>query len=191
MPFTAEDIPSPVDPYGISKYEAEKCLKDLSGKTGMEFVIVRPPLVYGPGVKANFLSMMQWLDKKIPLPLGAIHNNRSLVALDNLIDLIVTCIDHPAAANQIFLAGDGEDLSTTELLQRMAKALGKPARLIPVPTQLLKISALLTGKKDIIQRLCGSLQVDISKAQNMLNWTPPISVDEGLEKTAEWFKRLS
>ena len=186
-PYQTDDPPAPSDPYGISKLEAEQGLQQLARKTGMEVVIIRPTLVYGPGVKANFKSMMRWLDKGIPLPLGAIHNKRSLVALDNLIDLIVTCIDHPAAANQIFLAGDGQDLSTTELLQQMAKALGKPARLIPVPVKLLEWGATLLGKRDITQRLCGSLQVDISKARTQLGWTPPISVNEGLKKTAKWF----
>ena len=187
-PCRADDPPVPVDPYGISKMEAERGLRQLAGKTGIEVVIIRPPLVYGPGVKANFRSMMRWLDKGIPLPLGAIHNKRSLVALDNLVDLIVTCIDHPAAANQTFLAGDGEDLSTTELLQRVAKAMGKPARLIPVPVWFLELGATLLGKRAPAQRLCGSLQVDISKAKNMLGWTPSISVDEGLRRAAAGFK---
>ena len=132
-PFTTKDEPTPDDPYGVSKREAEDALRQLARDTGIEVVIIRPPLIYGPGVKANFHTMMRWLEKGIPLPLGAIHNQRSLVALDNLIDLIVTCIRHPAAANQIFLAGDGEDMSTTELLQRISVALGKKARLIPVP----------------------------------------------------------
>ena len=189
-PFRADDPPAPVDPYGISKMEAEQGLRKLSQKTGMEFVVIRPPLVYGPGVKANFLSMMRWLDKGIPLPLGAIHNNkRSLVALDNLVDLIVTCIDHSAAANQTFLASDGEDLSTTELLQRIAKALERPARLIPIPARLLELGATLLRKRAIAQRLCGSLQVDISKTRDVLDWRPPISVDEGLRRAAEGFKR--
>ena len=183
-PYRADDIPSPVDPYGISKLEAEQGLQQLAKETGLEVVIIRPPLVYGSGVKANFQTMMRWLNKGIPLPLGALHNKRSLVALDNLVDLIVTCIDHPAAANQIFLAGDGEDLSTTELLQRMAKALGKPARLIPVSAKLLELGATLLGKRAMAQRLCGSLQVDISKAREVLGWTPPISVDEGLRRSA-------
>lgn len=182
MSYTADDVPAPVDPYGISKMEAEQGLRALATETGMEVVIVRPPLVYGPGVKANFQTMMCWLNKGIPLPLGAIHNKRSLVALDNLVDLIVTCIDHPAAANQTFLAGDGEDLSTTELLQRMAKALGRPARLVPVPAKLLEFGAALIGKRDIAQRLCGNLQVDISKAREVLGWSPPVSVDEGLRR---------
>ena len=188
-PFTVDDIPAPVDPYGISKMEAERELQQLALKTGLEVVIIRPPLVYGPGVKANFQTMMRWLDKGVPLPLGAIHNKRSLVALDNLVDLIVTCIDSPAAASQIFLAGDGEDLSTTELLQRMAKAMEKSARLIPVSVKILELGATLLGKPSIAQRLCGSLQVDISKAQELLNWIPPISVDEGLKRTAAGFNQ--
>ena len=187
--YQADDPPDPVDPYGISKMEAEIGLQQIANETGMEVVIIRPPLVYGSGVKANFQIMMRWLNKGIPLPLGSIHNKRSLVALDNLVDLIVICIDHPAAANQIFLAGDGEDLSTTELLQRMAKAMGKPARLIPVPTKALEFGAMLLGKQDIAQRLCGSLQVDISKARELLGWVPPISVDEGLRRAAAGFKQ--
>lgn len=186
-PFTAEDLPQPVDSYGISKHEAEEQLRRLAAETGMEVVIIRPPLVYGPGVKANFLSMMRWLYKGIPLPLGAINNRRSLVALDNLVDLIVTCIDHPAAANQTFLAGDGEDLSTTELLRRMGAALGRPARLIPVPPALLSAGATMLGKRAVSQRLLGSLQVDISKTRALLGWTPPVSVDEALRKTAAHF----
>ena len=186
-PFRADDIPAPVDAYSISKWEAEQGLMAVARETGMEVVCIRPPLVYGPGVKANFHSMMRWLNKGIPLPLGAILNKRSLVALDNLVDLIVTCLDHPAAANQIFLVGDGEDLSTTELLQRMASALGRPARLLPVPAWLLEVGAAMVGKRDVAQRLLGSLQVDISKTRELLGWTPPVSVDEGLRKTAEHF----
>ena len=187
QPYTPEDQPAPVDPYGISKREAEDGLRQLASETGMEVVIIRPPLVYGPGVKANFQSMMRWLDKGIPLPLGAIHNQRSLVSLDNLIDLIVTCIHHPAATNQIFIVGDGEDLSTTELLQRMAAALGKKAWLIPVPSFLLEWGASLIGKQAIMQKLCGSLQVDISKARDLLDWKPSVSVDEALRKTAQYY----
>lgn len=187
--FTADDVPAPLDPYGISKMEAEQGLREIAAKTGMEVVVIRPPLVYGPGVKANFQTMMRWLSRGIPLPLGAINNKRSLVALDNLVDLIVTCIDHPAAANQTFLVSDGEDLSTTELLRRMGQAMGKPARLIPVPTALLKAGAALVGKPELAQRLCGSLQVDISKTRELLGWSPPISVDEGLRRAAEGFRR--
>ena len=186
-PYLADAQPAPVDPYGISKMEAEQGLRALATETGMEVVIIRPVLVYGPGVKANFLSMMRWLYKGVPLPFGAIHNRRSLVALDNLIDLIVTCIDHPAAANQTFLVSDGEDLSTTELLRGMGVALGKPARLLPVPSRLLEVGAAMLGKSALSQRLCGSLQVDISKTRELLNWTPPLSVDEALRKTAKHF----
>ncbi|MCF6265679.1 MAG: SDR family oxidoreductase [Desulfuromusa sp.] len=188
QPFTAKDIPAPSDPYGISKLEAEQGLRQLSDKNGIEVVIIRPPLVYGSGVKANFQTMMRWLNKGVPLPLGAIHNKRSLVALDNLVNLIITCIDHPAAANQTFLVADGEDLSTTELLQRMAHALEKPARLIPVPSRLLELGASLIGKKALAQRLCGSLQVDISKTCETLGWTPPINVDVGLRRAAAGYK---
>ncbi|WML90399.1 SDR family oxidoreductase [Thiothrix lacustris] len=184
-PFTTDDTHIPTDSYGISKYEAEQGLRELAVQTGMEVVIIRPPLVYGPGVKANFLSMMRWLHKGIPLPLGAIHNQRSLVALDNLVDLITTCIDHPAAANQTFLVSDGEDLSTTELLQRLSHALGKPARLLPIPQSWLETALTLVGKRAIAQRLCGNLQVDISKTRDLLGWTPPLSVDEALRQTAQ------
>jgi nucleoside-diphosphate-sugar epimerase len=185
--YKADDAPAPVDPYGISKLEAEQGLRALAAETGMEVVIIRPVLVYGPGVKANFLSMMRWLKMGVPLPFGAIHNKRSLVALDNLVDLIVTCIDHPAAANQTFLVSDGEDLSTSELLRRMGVALGKPARLLPVTSRLLEQGARLLGKQALAQRLCGSLQVDISKTRELLSWTPPVSVDEALGKTAKYF----
>ena len=183
-PFTADDAPAPLDAYGISKMEAEQGLRVIAAQTGMEVVIIRPPLVYGPGVKANFAAMMRWLRRGVPLPLGAIHNQRSLVALDNLVDLIVTCVDHPAAANQTFLVSDGEDLSTTQLLQRLGRALGKPARLIPVPASWLKLAAAMVGKPDVAQRLCGSLQVDIEKTRRLLGWTPPLSLDEGLRRAA-------
>lgn len=186
-PYTSDDVPAPADPYGISKMEAEQGLRVLASETGMEVVIIRPVLVYGPGVKANFRSMMSWLHKGIPLPLGAISNKRSLVALDNLVDLIVTCIDHPGAANQTFLASDGEDLSTTELLRRMSAALGRPARLLPIPAGLLEFSACILGRRDVAQRLCSSLQVDIRKTCALLEWTPPLTVNAALRKTAAHF----
>jgi UDP-glucose 4-epimerase len=186
-PYMADDQPAPLDPYGVSKLEAEQGLQALAAKTGMEVVIIRPVLVYGPGVKANFRSMMGWLNRGVPLPLGAITNKRSLVALDNLVDLIVTCIQHPAAANQIFLVSDDEDLSTSELLRRMARALGRPARLLPLPMWLLSRTAELLGKKALSQRLCGSLQVDIEKTKTLLDWTPAIGVDGALIKTAKDF----
>lgn len=186
-PFSAEDAPAPVDPYGISKLEAEQGLYALGASTGMEVVIIRPVLVYGPGVKANFLSMMRWLSKGIPLPFGAIHNRRSLVAIDNLISLIVVCIDHPRAANQTFLVGDGEDVSTTDLLRKLASALGKPARLLPIPSGLMQGAAALLGRRNVAQRLFGSLQVDLSKNRALLGWTPPVTLDQGLRLTAHHF----
>lgn len=181
-PFTAENVPAPEDPYGVSKLEAEAGLHQIASETGMEVVIIRPPLVYGPGVKGNFASMIKLVEKGLPMPFGAIHNKRSLVALDNLVDLIITCIDHPAAANQVFLAGDGQDVSTTELLHGVGRAMGKPTRLIPVPAGMLMFGAGLLGKKAVAQRLLGSLQVDISKARNLLGWEPPLSVEEGLRR---------
>lgn len=184
-PFTADQVPAPVDPYGVSKMEAEAGLRGLASETGMEVVIIRPPLVYGPAVKGNFLAMMRGLWRGIPLPLGAVTaNRRSLVALDNLVDLIVTCIDHPAAANQTFLVSDAEDLSTAALLRRMGQALGRPARLLPVPVGVLRLGATLLGRPGIAQRLCGSLEVDIDKTRNLLAWSPPLGVDEGLRRTA-------
>lgn len=187
--YTPDDIPNPSDPYSVSKHEAEVGLRRIAIETGMEVVIIRPVLVYGPGVKGNFLAMMRWLHRGVPLPLGAINNLRSLVALDNLVDLIVTCLYHPAAANQTFLVSDGEDLSTAELLKRTALTMGGKARLIPVPECILQIGARLLGKLDIVQRLCGSLQVDISKTRERLGWTPPVSIDQALGKTTEHFLR--
>lgn len=187
QPFTANDWPAPVDPYGISKREAEDDLRDIAIESDMAVVIIRPPLVYGPGVQANFLSMMRWLYNGIPLPLGAISNKRSLVARPNLVDLIGVCVEHPAAANETFLVSDGEDLSTTDLLRRMGTALGKPARLIPVPMAALKMGAKLIHKPALSQRLCGSLQVDISTTCDLLDWQPPVSVNHGLDNAARYF----
>ena len=187
-PFSADDEPAPLEPYGVSKMEAEQGLREISAQSGMEVVIVRPPLVYGPGVKANFASMMRWVAKGVPLPLGAIHNARSMVALDNLVDLLVTCLKHPTAAGQTFLVSDGEDVSTTQLLRRTAQAMGKPAQLLPVPASLLQWGATLLGKRDVAQRLCGSLQVDIGKTRQLLGWAPPLTLDQGLKKAVEGLK---
>jgi nucleoside-diphosphate-sugar epimerase len=188
-PFSPDDAPAPCDPYGISKMEAEQGLRELAARLGMEVVIIRPPLVYGPGVKANFRAIMGWVNRGFPLPLGAIHNARSLVAIANLVSLIITCIDHPAATNQVFLVSDGEDVSTTQLLARMGKALGRPAKLLPVPCALLKLGAAISGRSKVAQRLCGSLQVDISKTRDLLGWTPPVSLDQGLKAVAEECRR--
>lgn len=188
VPFKADDQPSPVDPYGVSKKEAEDALRQVSRDTGMEVVIIRPPLVYGPGVKANFLSMMRWLDKGVPLPLGALNNRRSLVAIGNLVDLVIVCIAHPAAAGNTFLVSDGEDLSTSQLLRRMADAMNVPSRLLAVPAWLLSGGAILLGRRSLAQRLCGSLQVDIGKTCSTLDWLPPVSVDEALRRTASQYR---
>lgn len=188
-PFLADDLPAPPDAYAISKMEAEVGLFEIARVSGLEVAIVRPPLVYGSGVKGNFIRMMRWLARGVPLPLGAVERNRrSLVALDNLVDLIVTCIDHPAAANQTFLVSDGEDLSTTDLLRRLASAMNVPAHLLPVPVWMLEAGAAVLGGHAMMQRLCGNLQVDMSKTQSLLGWRPPISVDEGLRRTAGGFK---
>jgi nucleoside-diphosphate-sugar epimerase len=185
--FNADDVPAPIDAYGISKLEAEQGLQVLAADTGMEVVIIRPVLVYGPGVKANFLSMMRWLYRGVPLPFGAVYNHRSLVAIDNLVDLIVTCSHHPAAANQVFLVSDGEDVSTTQLLCKLAGALGKSAILLPIPARLMSSAAALLGQRAFSDRILGSLQVDISKNRQLLGWTPPVTLDKALSLTAQHF----
>lgn len=184
-PFSADDQPAPAEPYAQSKWEAEQGLVQLAAETGMEIVIIRPPLVYGRGAPGNFGSLVRWIEKGVPLPLGAIYNKRSLVGIDNLVDLIIRCIDHPAAANQVFLAGDGEDLSTTELLRGVGEAMGKPARLMPVPAGLLQFGATLLGKRAVARRLLSSLQVDINKTCELLDWKPPYTVEEGLRRCFE------
>jgi len=180
--FSEDDLPAPLDPYGVSKMEAEQGLRQIAAESGMAVVIIRPPLVYGPGVKANFAALMRAVQRGWPLPLGAVHNKRSLVALDNLVDFIVTCVAHPQAANQTFLVSDGHDLSTTELVRGLARAAGVPARLLPVPVWALQAGAALLGKRDAVQRLYCNLQVDISKARSLLGWVPPVSVEEGLRR---------
>ena len=188
LPFKPDTNFIPTDPYGLSKYEAEVGLRKIAEKTGMEMVIIRPPLVYGPGVKANFVAMMKWVDKGFPLPLGGIkQNKRSLVSVDNLVDLIITCIEHPNAANQTFLVSDDDDVSTSQLLSNMATALDVSNRLLPVPGSWISLAAKLIGKPAISQRLCGSLQVDISKTKELLDWKPPYSMAECMKKTADAF----
>jgi nucleoside-diphosphate-sugar epimerase len=188
-PFFADDAPEPLDPYGVSKLEAEQGLLKIAAQTGMEVVIVRPPLVYGLGVKANFATMMRWVLRGVPLPFGRIHNSRSMVALDNLVDLLVTCLTHPAAAGQTFLASDGDDVSTTDLLRRTARAMGKRALLLPVPASWLEMVGALLGRRAMVQRLCGSLQVNIDKTRSILGWAPPLTLDEGLKKAVKGLKQ--
>lgn len=187
-PFTADDMPAPLDPYGISKLEAEKGLREIEFCTGMEVVIIRSPIVYGYGVKANFASLLIWVARGIPLPLGSIQNLRSMVALDNLVDLLVTCLTHPAASGQTLLVSDGEDVSTTELLRLTGQAMGKTVLLIPIPTSLLKLGAIFLGKEAIVKRLCDSLQVDIEKTRRLIGWNPPITLKQGLVKVIEGLK---
>jgi len=180
--FMPTDTPSPHDPYSMSKYEAEIGLHSIARSTGMEVVIIRPPLVYGANAPGNFGKLTRLIAKSLPLPLGSIDNLRSFVGIDNLVDFIVTCLEHPAAANETFMVSDGEDLSTPDLIRRMARAMNRPARLLPVPLWALQAGASLLGKGDAVQRLCGNLQVDISKARSLLGWVPPVSVDEGLRR---------
>ncbi len=187
-PFYADDAPAPADPYGISKHEAETGLLEIAAQTGMEVVIVRPPLVYGPGVRANFLTMMRWLERGIPLPLGAIDNRRSLLGLDNLLDLLINCVTHPEAANQTFLVSDGQDISTTDLLRALAKALQVRPRLIALPQPWLERSLSLLGRADMAQRLCGNLAVNIEKTRRVLDWNPPATLQQSLLMTAQHFQ---
>lgn len=184
--FQPEPCQPPLDPYGLSKWEAEQALRELAVRTGMEVVIVRPPLVYGPGVRANFQSLVSAVRRGLPLPLAsATRNRRSLVGVDNLVDLLLTCASHPAAAGQTFMASDGEDLSTAELVRRIGLAMGRPARLWPMPLPLLQLGARLVGRGGMAQRLLDNLQVDIRHTRNTLNWTPPLSVDEGLRRAVQ------
>lgn len=182
QPFRADDAPTPEDAYGVSKYEAEEALHRVAAETGLEVVIIRPPLVYGPGVKGNFRTMLDWLRRGLPLPLASLGNRRSLVGVDNLCDLILTCLSHPRAANETFLVSDGRDLSTAELLRLAGEAMGRPALLWPCPPSLLKGAAAMVGKPGIARRLCGNLQVGIGKTQDVLGWHPPFSVEEGLRR---------
>lgn len=186
VPFSASDATAPHTPYAVSKQEAEVALRQLAKDSGMEVVIIRPPLIYGPDAPGNFASLVKLMASGIPVPLASVTaNRRSFVYLGNLLSLIQTCLAHPAAANNTFLVSDGEDLSTAALLRRLAAAMGVPARLVPFPVSLLRLGAKLLGRSDTVQSLCGSLEVDISKTRELLGWTPPFSVDEGLFYTAD------
>jgi nucleoside-diphosphate-sugar epimerase len=182
QPFSADDPPRPEGVYGESKLRAEQALQAICDEKGMELVIIRPPLVYGPNVQGNLQRLMRLIDSGIPLPFGSIDNRRSMIGVRNLCDLIRTCIDHPKAAGQVFLAADGEGLSTPELVRRLARATGRQARLIPFPSVLLMMMGKLIGRGDEMRRLTQSLQVDISKTRDLLQWNPPVGLDEGLKK---------
>jgi len=186
--YKEENAPAPADAYGASKEEAEQALRSVAAGTGMECVILRPPLVYGPGVKANFRSLLGVVERNIPLPLAGVRNQRSLIYLGNLVDSIIECMTHPAAANQTYLVSDGRDLSTPELIRAIAASLKTRCMLFPFPVSFLKIAGKLTGKVRIVKRLLGSLSVDISKIKRELAWQPPYSVESGLRHTAKWYK---
>jgi nucleoside-diphosphate-sugar epimerase len=188
VPFTEQDLPKPQDPYGVSKWEAEQALARVSTQTGMETVVLRSPLVYGPGVRGNFLQLLNILRRGIPLPLASIRNQRSLVYLGNLLDALVRCIQDPRSAGQTYLVCDGEDLSTPELVRRLGAAMGSKVCLWPCPTALLYWMGQVAGNRGMIDRLVGSLQVNSSKIQTELDWYPPFTVDAGLSKTAAWFR---
>lgn len=183
QPYRETDQPTTTDPYGLSKLEAEQGLLELAASAEMEIVVLRLPLVYGPGVRANFRSLMAAVRRGIPLPLGAIDNRRSMVGLDNLTDVIFRCLDHPRAAGETFLVSDGDDLSTPDLVRRLARAMNRRPRLITVPVPILAAGATLLGRREVVRRLTDSLQVDITKARTLLDWSPPCTVDEQLQRT--------
>ena len=188
-PFTEADPPNPHNPYADSKLKAEQGLLLLSEQSGLELVIIRPPLVYGPGVRANFAALMRAVQRGWPLPLACVHNLRSMVAMDNLLSFIATCVDHPQAANTTFLVSDGQDISSPDLVRGLAQALGVAARLVPVPVSALQFVGRALGRGDVIQRVCGNLRVDISKARRVLAWQPPVSMNEGLRRAVAGMRR--
>lgn len=188
-PYRDTDLAIPVDAYAISKWEAEQTLLQIGAYTGMEVVVLRPPLVYGPGVKGNFLRLMQAIDQRRPLPLGAIQNQRSLIYLGNLVDAIRLCLTHPKASEKTFLVSDGDDVSTPELVRRIAAALGHRPFLLPVPVSWMRWAGRVLGKQAAVDRLLGSLCVGISPLREELGWTPPYSMQAGLEATAQWYRK--
>ena len=189
LPFIEKDKPRPYNPYTLSKFEAEQVVLRITSETGMEVVVIRAPLVYGPEVKANFLGLFKIVDRGIPLPLASINNHRSLIYLGNLVDAITSCINHPKAAGQTYLVSDDEDVSTPELIRRVAAALGRPARLFPFPPSLMRFAGKFLGKSDAVDRLVSSLTIDRSKIRRELGWKPPYTMEEGLKETGEWFKQ--
>ncbi|RII29449.1 MAG: NAD-dependent dehydratase [Geobacter sp.] len=191
QPYTEESPAHPTDPYGISKWEAEQALRQIEAETGMEVVIVRPTLVYGPGVKANFLSMMNAVRRGIPLPLASITNKRSMIYVGNLADALATCATHPAAGGKTFLVSDGVDVSTPELIRRTASALGVTSRLFPFPLSLMRLAGKISGRNAVIDRITGSLAVDSSKIKRELGWMPPFTMEAGLRETAAWYLKTN
>jgi len=189
QPYTERDMPMPLDPYGISKWEAEQKLHKVAKETGIELVVLRPPLVYGPRVKANFLRLLKVVDRGIPLPLASVNNKRSLIYLENLVDVIITCIKHPIATGQTYLVSDGEDVSTPELIRLISKAMNRKSRLFPFPPSMLKSIGKIIYRSAEIDRLAGSLFVDSRKIRTMLGWKPPYTPEEGIRKTVLWYKK--
>lgn len=187
QPFSEPDNPDPQGPYAVSKWQAEQALQRIAQETGLEVVIVRPPLVYGPGVKGNFAQMLKVLAKGIPLPLALVRNLRSLIYVENLVDALITCATHPATAGKTYLVSDGEDISTPELLRRLGRTMGHPARLFPLPPGLLKLGSMLFGKAEQVERLLGSLRVDSGKMRRELGWQPPYTLEQGLHATTAAF----
>lgn len=188
-PFHADDPAIPADDYAKSKWNAEQSLWQISRETGMEVVILRPPIVYGPGVKGNFLKMMYAVDKRMPFPFGSVHNRRSLIYVENLVDAVRTCLTHPEAAGHTWMVSDNDDVSTAELIRRIAYALGRPALLFSIPVGLMNRIGKLIGKEPNMERLVGSLYVDTSPIQNELGWWPPFTMQQGLKKTATWYRQ--
>ncbi|MDP2996691.1 MAG: SDR family oxidoreductase [Bryobacterales bacterium] len=190
-PFMEGDPPDPQDSYAVSKWEAEEALRSVAANTGLEIAIVRPPLAYGPGVRANFLRLMRLVERGVPLPLPDTKNRRSLIGVENLADFLVRCVSHPEAANETFMVSDGEDVSTRELIARLARALGRSARFLPVPEFAVRFAARLVGKEAAVNRLLGSLAVNSDKARQRLGWKPPVTLDSGLAATARWYLESS
>jgi nucleoside-diphosphate-sugar epimerase len=188
-PLSVSDDPRPEDAYGASKRDAEIVLAGVAASTGLETVVVRPPLVYGPGVKGNFLRLLTLVSCRIPMPLGAIRNARSLVSVSNLSDLLCMCAESPPAAGRTFFASDGEDLSTTALIRRIGELMARPALVLPVPEAMVRGIGRLVGRSSEVERLIGTLQVDISPNRTLLGWVPPLTLDVGLRETVEWFGR--
>lgn len=189
-PFTEQDEAIPDDPYARSKWEAEQHLMDMAAQTGLEVSIIRPPLIYGPGVRGNFLSLLGLAAKGWPLPLAGIDNRRSLVGIKNLCSLIEVCTSHPQAAGEVFLISDGQDISTPELIRMLAEAMERPCRLWPFPTSVLATASKLLGQQGVWERLSGSLQVDISKARQLFGWEPPVPLEQGLADTVDWYQKI-
>lgn len=191
LPYNETDAPAPADYYAVSKCEAEVALHEVAAESGMEVVILRPPLVYGPGVKANFLRLFHSVDAGIPMPIASIANQRSLVYLGNLVDAIAHCLRAPQAAGQTYLVSDGQDVSTPELVRAMARALQRPVRSLPCPVLLLRFLGKVLGREKVIDRLVGSLFVDSTRIRQDLKWVPPFTLDQGLKETADWLRRSS